>query len=109
MGNSNLINYIYTEIIYYKVLLVNIQWLRFLLVYKIIINFRDFCKIPLQMKWKILYYILSNENNVIFSTDISWFSKEFFSKANKITNFKKNKKKLKKLLTNNNIYYIINT
>ena len=44
------------------------------------------------MKGKILYYIISHENNVIFSTDISWFSKEFFSKANKITNFKKNKK-----------------
>ena len=57
----------------------------------------------------IILYILFNENNVDFSTDIPWFSKEFFSKANKITNFKKNKKKLKKLLTNNNIYYIINT
>ena len=52
----------------------------------------DFCKIPLQIKGKLLYYILSNENNVNFSTDISWFSKEFFSKANKIINFKKNKK-----------------
>ena len=61
------------------------------------------------MKGKILYYVLSNENYVIFSIDISWFSKEFFSKDNKITNFKKNKTKLKKLLTNNNIYYIINT
>ena len=97
------------HIIYYKILLVNIQWLRFLLIYKIRINFIDFCKIPLQIKGKLLYYILSNENNVNFSTDISWFSKEFFSEANKITNFKKNKKKLKKLLTNNNIYYIINT
>ena len=57
----------------------------------------------------IILYILFNENNVDFSTDIPWFSKEFFSKANKITNFKKNKIKLKKLLTNNNIYYIINT
>ena len=83
--------------------------MRWILIYKIRINFRDFCKIPLQMKGKILYYVLSNENNVIFSIDISWFSKEFFSKANKITNFKKNKKSLKKLLTNNNIYYIINT
>ena len=46
---------------------------------------------------------------LFFSTDISCFSKEFFSKANKIKNFKKNKKSLKKLLTNNNIYYIINT
>ena len=61
------------------------------------------------MKGKILYYILFNENIVNFSIDVSYFSKEFFSKANKITNFKKNKKKLKKLLTNNNIYYIINT
>ena len=85
------------------------QWLRCILIYKIRIDFRDFCKIPLQMKGKILYYVLSNENNVIFSIDISWFSQEFFSKANKITNFKKNKIKLKKLLTNNNIYYIINT
>ena len=57
----------------------------------------------------IILYILFNENNVDFSTDIPWFSKEFFSKVNKITNFKKNKIKLKKLLTNNNIYYIINT
>ena len=85
------------------------QWLRFPLIYKIRINFRDFCKIPLQIKEKLLYYILTNENNVIFSTDISCFSKDFFSKANKIKNFKKNKKSLKKLLTNNNIYYIINT
>ena len=85
------------------------QWLRCILIYKIRIDFRDFCKIPLQMKGKIWYYVLSNENNVIFSIDISWFSQEFFSKANKITNFKKNKIKLKKLLTNNNIYYIINT
>ena len=61
------------------------------------------------MKGKILYYILFNENIVNFSIDVSYFSKEFFSKANKITNFKKNKKKLKKLLTKNNIYYIINT
>ena len=90
------------------ILLVNTKRIRFLF-YKIRIKFIDFYKIPLQMQGKILYYILSNENNVIFSTDISWFSKEFFSKANKITNFKKNKKKLKKLLTNNNIYYIINT
>ena len=88
---------------------INLTIVHYLLTCKIRINFRDFCKIPLQMKGKILYYILSNENNVIFSTDISWFSKEFFSKANKITNFKKNKKKLKKLLTNNDIYYIINT
>ena len=90
------------------ILLVNTKRIRFLF-YKIRIKFIDFYKIPLQMQEKILYYILSNENNVIFSTDISWFSKEFFSKANKITNFKKNKIKLKKLLTNNNIYYIINT
>jgi|GEM_PF-1449677 hypothetical protein len=63
-------------------------------------------------------YILENKyynvyitelNIVYYSTDISCFSKEFFSKANKIKNFKKNKKNLKKLLTNNNIYYIINT
>ena len=91
------------------ILLVNTKRIRFLFIYKIRIKFIDFYKIPLQMQGKILYYILSNENNVIFSTDISWFSKEFFSKANKITNFKKNKIKLKKLLTNNNIYYIINT
>ena len=90
------------------ILLVNTKRIRFLFIYKIRIKFIDFYKIPLQMQGKILYYILSNENNVIFSTDISWFSKEFFSKANKITNFKKNKIKLKKLLTNNNIYYIIN-
>ena len=61
------------------------------------------------MKGKILYYVLSNENNIIFSIDIPWFSKEFFSKVNKITNFKKNKIKLKKLLTNYNMYYIIDT
>ena len=91
------------------ILLVNTKRIRFLYINKIRIKFIDFYKIPLQMQGKILYYILSNENNVIFSTDISCFSKEFFSKANKITNFKKNKKKLKKLLTNNNIYYIINT
>ena len=91
------------------ILLVNTKRIRFLYINKIRIKFIDFYKIPLQMQGKILYYILSNKNNVIFSTDISWFSKEFFSKANKITNFKKNKKKLKKLLTNNNIYYIINT
>ena len=57
MSNFNQINYIYTKIIYYKILLFNIQWLRFLLIYKIRINFRGFCKIPLQMKEKILYYI----------------------------------------------------
>ena len=72
---------------------INLTIVHYLLTYKIRINFRDFCKIPLQMKGKILYYVLPNENNVNFSTDISWFSKEFFSKANKITNFKKNKKK----------------
>lgn len=88
---------------------INLTIVHYLLTYKIRINFRVFCKIPLQMKGKLLYYILPIENNVIFSIDISWFSKEFFSKANKITNFKKNKIKLKKLLTNNNIYYIINT
>ena len=91
------------------ILLVNTKRIRFLYINKIRIKFIDFYKIPLQMQGKILYYILSNKNNVIFSTDISCFSKEFFSKANKIKNFKKNKKKLKKLLTNNNIYYIINT
>ena len=90
-------------------LLVNTKRIRFLLIYKVRIKFIDFYKIPLQMQGKILYYILFNENNVIFSTDISCFSKEFFSKANKIKKFKKNKKSLKKLLTNNNIYYIINT
>ena len=73
-------------------LLVNTKRIRFLLIYKIRINFRDFCKIPLQIKGKLLYYILSNENNISFSTDISWFSKEFFSEANKIKNFKKIKK-----------------
>lgn len=88
---------------------INLTIVHYLLTYKIRINFRDFCKISLQNKGKLLYYILPIENIVNFSTDISWFSKEFFSKANKITNFKKNKKRLKKLLTNNNIYYIINT
>ena len=97
MSNFNQINYIYIKIIYYKILLFNIQWLRFLLIYKIRINFRVFCKIPLQIKGKLLYYILPIENNVNFSIDISWFSKEFFSKANKIKNLKKNKKVVDKL------------
>lgn len=70
---------------------INLTIVHYLLTYKIRINFRDFCKIPLQIKGKLLYYILFNKNNVIFSTDISWFLKEFFSKANKITSFKKNK------------------
>ena len=53
------------------ILLVNTKRIRFLLIYKVRIKFIDFYKIPLQMQGKILYYILSNENNVIFSTDIS--------------------------------------
>ena len=88
---------------------INLTIVHYLVTYKIRINFRNFCKIPLQMKGKILYYILSNKDNIIFPTDISWFSKEFFSKANKIRKTKEILKKLKKLLTNYNMYYIIST
>ena len=37
------------------------------------------------------------------------FQKNSLVKLTKLKNSKKNKKSLKKLLTNNNIYYIINT
>ena len=50
---------------------INLTIVHYLLTYKIRINFRVFCKIPLQMKGKLLYYILPIENNVIFSIDIS--------------------------------------
>ncbi len=50
---------------------INLTIVHYLLTYKIRINFRNFCKIPLQMKGKILYYILSNKDNIIFPTDIS--------------------------------------
>ncbi len=52
---------------------INFTIVHYLLTYKTRINFRNFCKIPLQMKGKILYYLLSNENIVNFSTDISCF------------------------------------
>lgn len=45
---------------------INLTIVHYLLTYKIRINFRDFCKIPLQIKGKLLYYILFNKNNIIF-------------------------------------------
>ena len=50
---------------------INLTIVHYLLTYKIRINFRDFCKISLQNKGKLLYYILPIENIVNFSTDIS--------------------------------------
>ena len=57
------------------ILLVNTKRIRFLYIYKIRINSIDFYKIPLQIKEKILYYILSIENIVNFLLDASYFSK----------------------------------
>ena len=68
---------------------INLTIVHYLLTYKIRINFRNFCKIPLQMKGKILYYILSNENNIIFLQIFLDFQKNSLVKLTKLQISKK--------------------
>ena len=74
------------------ILLVNTKRIRFLYINKIRIKFIDFYKIPLQIKGKLLYYILSNENNVIFLQIFLDFQKNSLVKLTKLKISKKIKK-----------------
>lgn len=71
---------------------INLTIVHYLLTYKIRINFRDFCKIPLQIKGKLLYYILFNKNNIIFPQMFLDFQKNSLVKLTKLKISKKIKK-----------------
>ena len=68
---------------------INLTIVHYLLTYKIRINFRDFCKIPLQIKGKLLYYILFNKNNIIFPQMFLDFQKNSLVKLTKLQISKK--------------------